>query len=169
MVACPRDRQLALPHTPSSGSTASPGSLAASPRFDFGVSPNCASRRRKWLALLFYFIRARKNNSGEAASWSLLVGAVLAIAAVVVVGVGNLRHPALSFTDSLGLTSPDLTPVSNNPESVENDNTPNVDWPSALSPRGTKTRNGDAIQYLVTKERGVPVAGIVVYTDGRSN
>jgi len=28
----------------SSGSTTSPGSLAASLRLDFGVSPNCASR-----------------------------------------------------------------------------------------------------------------------------
>jgi len=121
------------------------------------------------LALLFYFIRGRKNNPGEAASWSLLVGAVLAIAAVVVVGVGNLRHPALSFTDTLGLTNPDLTPVSNNPESMSNLDSPDIDWPSALSPRGTKTRMGDAIQYLVTKERGGPVAGIVVYTDGRSN
>ena len=122
------------------------------------------------LSLLYYLFRARHNQQTETGAWSLLTGVVLAIAAVVVVGVGNLRHPELSFTDSLGITSPDLTQVSTNPDVTNPEfDLPDVDWASALSPRGTKTRLGDAIEYLVTKERGGPIAGIVVYTDGRNN
>jgi len=114
------------------------------------------------LSLLYYLFRARHNQQNETGAWSLLSGVVLAIAAVVVVGVGNLRHPELSFTDTLGITSPDLTQVSTNPDVANPEfDLPDVDWASALSPRGTKTRLGDAIEYLVTKERGGPIAGIV--------
>lgn len=46
---------------------------------------------------------------------------------------------------------------------------PQIDWNTTLLPRGSKTRMGDAIQFLVNKERGGPIAGVVIYTDGRSN
>ena len=36
-------------------------------------------------------------------------------------------------------------------------------------PRGTETRLGDAIRAIVNKERGGPLAGIVVATDGGNN
>ena len=39
----------------------------------------------------------------------------------------------------------------------------------SLVPRGTETRIGDAILALVDKERGGPIAGIVVMTDGGNN
>ncbi|MFK7770154.1 MAG: VWA domain-containing protein [Mariniblastus sp.] len=44
-----------------------------------------------------------------------------------------------------------------------------IDWKTELAPKGTATELGSAIQHLVNKERGGPIAGIVVITDGRSN
>ena len=44
-----------------------------------------------------------------------------------------------------------------------------VPWQQALVPRGTKTGIGDAVRSLVNKERGGPIAGIVVMTDGGNN
>ena len=44
-----------------------------------------------------------------------------------------------------------------------------IDWPTELAARGLQTRLGDAVRYLANKERGGPVAGLVVFTDGRRN
>ncbi len=44
-----------------------------------------------------------------------------------------------------------------------------VDWKSVLTPRGSETRLGAALEYVIDKERGGPVAGICVFTDGNSN
>ena len=44
-----------------------------------------------------------------------------------------------------------------------------MDWSGQLEPRGSETRLGDALRYLIDKERGGPVAGIAVFTDGASN
>ena len=38
-----------------------------------------------------------------------------------------------------------------------------------LAPKATSTELGSAIQYIVSKERGGPIAGIAVMTDGRNN
>ena len=119
------------------------------------------------LALIFYLAKGRHKTQPEASSWSLLVSMVCVIAGVIVIAVGNLRHPQLSFTATLGLTTPEFSSeqdATNN--SIE---LPEIDWQTTLLPRGAKTRMGDAVQYLVNKERGGPIAGIVVYTDGRSN
>jgi len=42
-------------------------------------------------------------------------------------------------------------------------------WAPLLAPKGTSTQLGSAIQHLVNKERGGPIAGIAVVTDGRNN
>lgn len=47
--------------------------------------------------------------------------------------------------------------------------TTKIDWPNELRPRDTATRVGEAIQFVVSKERGGPLAGIVIFTDGQSN
>ena len=88
------------------------------------------------LSLLYYLFRARHNQENETGAWSLLSGVVLAIAAVVVVGVGNLRHPELSFTDSLGITSPDLTPVSTNSDATN----PGLDLPDGCDQPGHRAK-----------------------------
>ena len=44
-----------------------------------------------------------------------------------------------------------------------------VDWPQALAARGTATRLGDALAHVIQHERGGPVAGISMLTDGNEN
>jgi len=119
------------------------------------------------IALIFYLAKGRRKDQPEASSWSLLVSMVCVIAGVIVIAVGNLRHPQLTFSDTLGITSPDFSSEQSTSEDIVE--LPEVDWNSTLLPRGSKTRMGDAVQYLVNKERGGPIAGIVLYTDGRSN
>ena len=61
----------------------------------------------------------------------------------------------------------------NQPEGMgqpeEMDQPEEVDWQRWLNPTGTSTKLGSAIQSIVNQERGGPIAGIVVLTDGRSN
>ena len=44
-----------------------------------------------------------------------------------------------------------------------------IDWPGALAPTGSQTRLGQALNELVLQERGSPVSGIVVFSDGGQN
>ncbi len=44
-----------------------------------------------------------------------------------------------------------------------------VDWLTELSPRGTATQVGDALQTIVNQERGGSIAGVILITDGRNN
>ena len=119
------------------------------------------------LAIFFYLTKGRKKDQSETSSWSLLASMVCVISGIIVIAVGNLRHPQLSFTDTLGITTPTFSSeVDASENTVE---VPQIDWSTTLLPRGSKTRMGDAIQFVVNKERGGPIAGIVIYTDGRSN
>ena len=43
------------------------------------------------------------------------------------------------------------------------------DWTAAVEPLGSETRLGDALRYVLERESGNPLAGVVVLTDGRSN
>ena len=54
-------------------------------------------------------------------------------------------------------------------ELADGQSNPETDWIDELAPRGTSTQLGSAIQHLVNKERGGPIAGIVILTDGRNN
>ncbi len=44
-----------------------------------------------------------------------------------------------------------------------------IDWPQALRPSGKETRLGQALRQVLTEERGTPVSGVVVVTDGGQN
>jgi len=44
-----------------------------------------------------------------------------------------------------------------------------IDWKKALSPTGTQTRLGQALRELIHEERGSPISGIVVFSDGGQN
>jgi len=44
-----------------------------------------------------------------------------------------------------------------------------IDWADELRPQGTSTTIGAAIQFIINKERGGPLAGVVVISDGQSN
>ncbi|MGE0760249.1 MAG: VWA domain-containing protein [Pirellulaceae bacterium] len=108
---------------------------------------------------------------GEApdGSWLLLGGMVAGVAGLIVLGVASLRHPDLPLAVVAGLAEP--APAVSGPsrplDAPEPDKS--VAWTDALAPRGTETRLGDALKFVINQERGGPIAGIVVLTDGGSN
>ncbi len=122
------------------------------------------------LALFFFRRRQAQGQQEPASSWSLLVATVGLIAAVIVLAAGNLRYPDVDFLAMVGLRSAEAPEIQGDPASdLEQQADPEVNWSDQLRPQGTKTRLGDAVQFLVNKEQGGPIAGIVVFTDGRNN
>ena len=125
---------------------------------------------------LSHWIFAKWVVSGEGQSWALLISTMAVIIAAVTLAVSNLRNPNVTFAAMWG-TSPKVeadqrtgedapSPPENDPPTAQE--TP-IDWSSRLSPRGTETRLGDALRFLIEKERGGPIAGIVLFSDGGSN
>ena len=122
------------------------------------------------LALFFFRRRQAQGQQEPASSWSLLVATVGLIAAVIVLAAGNLRYPDVDFLAMVGLRSAEAPEIQGDLASdLEPQADPEVNWSDQLRPQGTKTRLGDAVQFLVNKEQGGPIAGIVVFTDGRNN
>jgi hypothetical protein len=54
-------------------------------------------------------------------------------------------------------------------EDLEKDGEKKIDWREALAPSGAETRLGEALRQLVYDQRGAPVSGIIVVTDGGQN
>ncbi len=103
----------------------------------------------------------------EQQSYSLLVSVVCLIIAAVIFGTANLLHPEIGVAAILGISKPEARSTANEDEKpVE---LPPIDWTAALLPRGVETRLGDNLKSLIDKERGGPVAGIIVFSDGGNN
>ncbi len=119
-------------------------------------------------------IGAQKSVSG---GWMLLVGSSLALVALVVAAraiVPTSRYPLVAL---FGAEAPPLTktqfelPAVGESEGAETPSKPSVpqDWSLALQPTGIETRLGDAVKFILDRELGNPLAGVIVMTDGRSN
>ncbi|MDP6060991.1 MAG: hypothetical protein QGH33_18945, partial [Pirellulaceae bacterium] len=125
------------------------------------------------LALLVYAITGAVGVEGSS-SWLAPVGVVGLIAAVVILGVAHLRFPDVDLATTLWLkppTAPSETDTRRRPSSPTDDQMTiaDVDWGEQLAPRGAETRLGDALRYLVNRERNGSIAGIVTITDGGNN
>jgi len=122
------------------------------------------------IALGYHLARGWWRKEGEA-SWAMLVAMVAFIVSVVVLGVANLRHPDIGLLATMGLETPIPTTVATGSAGNKEPSIPptSVDWPVQLAPRGAETHLGDALRFLVNKERDGSIAGIVVVTDGGSN
>ena len=135
------------------------------------------------LALVVYLLFGRNSRQGEGGSWALLVAMVAAIAAVTVLAVASLRAP---HTNILALLK--VIPPSPQKSDKDDTDTPDVNsqgddasksgpveywdvdrWRTELNPLASETRLGDAIKSIVQQERGGPIAGIAILTDGGSN
>ncbi|MFO7906749.1 MAG: hypothetical protein ACQESR_25895 [Planctomycetota bacterium] len=131
------------------------------------------------MAFLVYLFLGRASHRGETPSLAFLVAMVALVAAVVVFAVANLRAGEFSLPAIVGLDQPDIeTEVAEElaaaaaAEKADETGSKTMEpasWRRALRPRGTKTRLGDAVRSLVGQERGGPIAGIVLMTDGGSN
>jgi hypothetical protein len=126
------------------------------------------------LALAVYMISGAAAGVEGSTSWLAPVGVVGLIGAVVILGVAHLRFPDVDLLTTLGLKSPvapsepDLT-SSPSKKLDEPMRIADVDWEQELAPRGAETRLGDALRYLVNRERNGSIAGIITLTDGGNN
>jgi hypothetical protein len=114
--------------------------------------------------------RAMPTVQGEPTSWALLVSMVMLIAAAVILAAACLRGSEAGVLAVIGVRKPqveaDEGPTSQGqPETVA----ATVDWAKELSPRGAESRIGDSLRFIVDKERGGPIAAVVLFTDGGQN
>ena len=123
------------------------------------------------LAGVIYLLWGRAKKSAEHSSWSLLVSVVTLIAGLVVLATANLRHPDIGLLAITGLREP--RPAEEQESGVRDQESGEkaaeiaVKWNEVLLPRGAQSRIGDNLKFLVDKERGGPIAGIVLISDGR--
>lgn len=108
--------------------------------------------------------------AGEPTSWALLVCMTTLIAAVVILAVACLRGSEAGPLAILGLRE---AKAADEPEATNSTKDeaaiPAVDWAAQLAPRGGETRIGDNLKYIIDKERGGPIAAVVLFTDGGNN
>ncbi|MEC9002519.1 MAG: hypothetical protein VX644_04035, partial [Planctomycetota bacterium] len=124
------------------------------------------------LAVILHFARRRPAPGEQNASWPLLVSMVTLIASIVVMAVASLRSPDIPWLTMVGLQPLEAAGLSNSQAPEQKKTEPvdlQINWADQLLPRGTETHLGDSLQYLINKERGGPVAGIVLVTDGGNN
>ncbi len=140
------------------------------------------------VAFAVWFAVGRMSGMRATAAWALFAAEISLVAAAIVLAVGNLRNPEVSWQAVVGLPEPARqSPDADDDAASPDDEKPaspiedgagtkgetkpaqDVDWQAELLPRGAETRIGDAMRYLINRERGGPIAGIVVFTDGCNN
>src|SRR5262245_62158824 len=114
--------------------------------------------------------RAAGTQPGESESWALLATMTTLIAALVILAVACLRGSEAGILAVVGLRPVRATPTAPTQSTAKSETAPPaIDWTAQLVPRGGETRIGDNLQFLVDKERGGPIAAIVLFTDGCNN
>ncbi len=168
-----------FPRNSSVDAAAGPSGNAAS-QFETSVSQArttaMAAAMVGGLALLALVIYAASGAAGieGGLSWLAPVGVVGLIGAIVILGVAQLRFPEIDLATTVWLKTP-VPPAETEPDRLSPDasnaetTTADIDWDTQLAPRGAETRLGDALRYLVNRERNGSIAGIVTITDGGNN
>lgn len=106
----------------------------------------------------------------EPTSWALLLSLTTLLAAAVLVAVATLRAAEAGPLAVLGLREPTAAPASETPDKKDEDAAPApIDWATQLAPRGNESRIGDNLKAIIEKERGGPIAAVILFTDGGSN
>jgi hypothetical protein len=122
------------------------------------------------LLLLIHLIARRWASRSDSDAWALLGGVLAVLIGLVVLAVASLRNPEIPLLAVIGLQ--DISPSADGQEADddrEKEQIEAVDWEAELAARGLETRIGEALRYLVNKERGGPIAGIVLFSDGQQN
>ncbi len=115
---------------------------------------------------------------GRPANASFAVGWLAICSSIVFLAVCDLATTNWSWNDSLASlwkapvgNTQNLFPIplaERNLDEVIQHMT-QINWEEKLTPRGTATRLGDCVQYLINRERGGSIAGVLVVSDGVSN
>ena len=117
-------------------------------------------------------VLTRRFMNRDRSSWAVLVAVVAAMIAVVLLAIAHLRSPGVPLAAIVGLEEFDPRRATDGEEDKDQaDALPErtIDWKTELLPRGLETRLGEALRAAIAKERGGPIAGIVVFSDGRNN
>ncbi|GAA4421850.1 hypothetical protein [Bremerella cremea] len=112
--------------------------------------------------------------TSASAAYMNFVSAICLLAAVVLVGAGDLRNDQVRpweivFGKSSQKPTDTQTDILSTEDETKSDELANVDWAKSLQPTGLETRIGDAVIQLVNRERGGPFAGILLVSDGANN
>ena len=134
--------------------------------------------------IISHFFRptpAREESAPEPSafgSWRFTAGALALVFSVFVLGVADLVAPRVGLLQVMGISPVETSESVAAPtaaEAIQNAATSSAvpdqskDWTEAIVPRGTSTRIGSALQYVVNKEQGGPIAGVCLLSDGQSN
>jgi hypothetical protein len=104
----------------------------------------------------------------------VLVGAVVSVlSGFVMMSTAVLRADQIPWKSLWSFSPPESKGTSgltsDKPDTTKPIEPNAVSWESQLAASGTESRLGDAINSILEQERGSPLAGIVVISDGRSN
>ena len=106
-------------------------------------------------------------------TWASFIGVVCLASGYLWLAYVHLQTPlaspwALLTQSSATIKSPTVTA---DEESTANTELSELagNWLDRLEPRGVSTRLGEALRFLVNKERGGPIAGVILVTDGCKN
>lgn len=127
-----------------------------------------------FLATTFAALFRTAGESFRHAKWLSLAIASLWLC-LIAVGLADLQYAQASVWNALGFpekSGANLAPIKaqrSTPETEKPSAPPDTDWTSELKLEGTETALGSAIQFLVNKERGSSLAGVLVFSDGQSN
>ncbi len=129
------------------------------------------------LAILTGWIASIRFADRRDPAWLLAGGVLVAVVALIAVAGSDLATSNDELLVSLGWKSraPSTNVERELPaekvltDSESQSQIQNLDWSADFQPRGTSTRLTEALQNLVNNERGGPIAGIIVITDGQNN
>jgi len=138
------------------------------------------------IGLAVFWLAAGFGRLANNRSWLLTSFVLSLLFALILAGIVDLAAPeqtvwdTLRFTKSSETTKPSETASQTDqpPAAETSDDVPatevtesekSIDWTTELRPQGTSTTIGAAIQFIINKERGGPLAGVVVISDGQSN
>ncbi len=124
-------------------------------------------------AMLMGLMMRAVGRVGPFWDYIILFGVVGSIVGFVAIATTVLRADTIPWAALWGasttVSAPPI-PVSDPADTNSAAQTPaEVPWENLLAATGTESRIGDAISAVLDEERGSPLAGIVVITDGRSN
>ncbi len=163
-------KQVATPAQIAESSTNEPATELRAARVLYGIA--AALLVFSLLAPVAHGLLGWRWRGREDEAWWLLASGLSLVVAIVLAAVTHLRHPQLNPSVLLGRAPASATAgpaASAVTAAAAAETEPTVDWAAQLIARGSETRMGDALRWIVDKERGGPLAGVVVITDGRSN
>ena len=133
------------------------------------------------LGFAVFWLSAVLGRTAKNRSWLLASFVFCLLLALLLTGVVDLAKPEQTVWNALRFSharasdadAPDQRPEDatvTDVSSTESDAVEEqIDWGEELRPQGTSTTIGAAIQFIINKERGGPLAGVIVISDGQSN